>query len=54
MRGGGSGQSGSSHLESLSRVRDWCREYSVLFKVNTVVNKHNYMEDMNENIRLVR
>ena len=48
-----SGQSGSSHLESLSRVRDWCREYSVLFKVNTVVNKHNYMEDMNENIRLV-
>ena len=49
-----SGQSGSSHLESLSRVWDWCREYSVLFKVNTVVNKHNYMEDMNENIRLVR
>ena len=46
-----SGKSGSSHLESLSMVRDWCREYSVLFKVNTVVNKHNFQEDMNENIR---
>lgn len=46
-----SGKSGSSHLESLSMVRDWCREYSILFKVNTVVNKHNFQEDMNENIR---
>ena len=46
-----SGKSGSSHLESLSRVRDWCREFSVLFKVNTVVNKHNFHEDMNDNIR---
>ena len=45
------GKSGSSHLESLSRVRDWCREFSVLFKVNTVVNKHNFHEDMNDNIR---
>ena len=44
-------KSGSSHLESLSLVRDWCREYSVLFKVNTVVNKHNFLEDMKENIR---
>ena len=32
-----SGKSGSNH--------------SVLFKVNTVVNKHNFREDMNENIR---
>ena len=46
-----SGKSGSSHLESLSQVRDWCRMFSVLFKVNTVVNKHNFHEDMNDNIR---
>ena len=46
-----SGKSGSSHLESLSQVRDWCREFSVLFKVNTVVNKHNFHEDMNDNIK---
>ena len=32
----------SSHLLSLQAVRSWCREYGVLFKLNTVVNKHNY------------
>ena len=42
----------SSHLDSLTRVKEWCTNYSVLFKVNTVVNKYNYMEDMRENIRL--
>ena len=41
----------SSHLESLARVRSWCREYSVLFKLNTVVNKYNFQENMAEQIR---
>ena len=41
----------SSHLLSLQAVRSWCREYSVLFKLNTVVNKHNYNEDMTDNVR---
>ena len=43
----------SSHLLSLQAVRSWCREYSVLFKLNTVVNKHNYSEVMTEQIRWV-
>ena len=43
----------SSHLLSLQAVRSWCREFSVLFKLNTVVNKHNYREDMTEQIRSV-
>ena len=46
-------KSKSSHLLSLQAVRSWCREYSVLFKLNTVVNKHNYDEDMTEQIRSV-
>ena len=41
----------STHLESLTRVRDWCRTFNVLFKLNTVVNKHNLSEDMTDNIR---
>ena len=43
----------SSHLLSLQAVRSWCREFSVLLKLNTVVNKHNYSEDMTEQIRSV-
>ena len=41
----------SSHLESLTRVRNWCSTYNVLFKLNTVVNKYNFMENMTKNIR---
>ena len=43
----------STHLESLQKVRAWCRDYNVLFKLNTVVNKFNFEENMTENIRCV-
>ena len=32
-------------------MRDWCEEYNVLFKLNTVVNKFNYQEDMVEPLK---
>ncbi|XP_050388611.1 S-adenosylmethionine-dependent nucleotide dehydratase RSAD2 [Patella vulgata] len=35
-----------SHLTSLYQVRDWCTEYKVAFKLNTVVNTYNIDEDM--------
>lgn len=44
-------QTGKDHLRCLKNARDWCRKYHVAFKVNTVVNKHNFHEDMNHNIR---
>nr|POE46900.1 radical s-adenosyl methionine domain-containing protein 2 [Quercus suber] len=30
----------------LFRIADWCREYNIKFKLNTVVNAHNWNEDM--------
>ena len=38
----------NNHLESLKAVRNWCKAYGVLFKMNTVVNKFNFKEDMQE------
>jgi radical S-adenosyl methionine domain-containing protein 2 len=31
-------QKGKDHLNQLRNIRKWCREYKVLFKLNTVVN----------------
>lgn len=39
-----------SHLSSLRRVREWCTQYRVAFKINTVVNTYNKDENMNEEI----
>ncbi len=39
------------HLESLERVRGWCRDYRVAFKINSVVNSYNVDEDMNRQIQ---
>ena len=39
-----------NHLTSLRSVQDWCRQYKVAFKINTVVNTHNVEEDMSEEI----
>ncbi|XP_068237762.1 S-adenosylmethionine-dependent nucleotide dehydratase RSAD2-like [Palaemon carinicauda] len=43
-------QGQKNHLESLKRVRHWCAEYKVAFKLNTVVNIYNKEEDMSANI----
>ena len=45
--GRGTGQ----HLEQFRRLAQLCKEYGVLFKVNTVVNRYNWQEDMNTAIR---
>ena len=38
------------HLASLALVRDWCKTYRVAFKINTVVNTHNWEEDVSQEI----
>jgi radical S-adenosyl methionine domain-containing protein 2 len=35
-------------LTILRRVREWCTEFNVLFKLNTVVNRFNVDENMQE------
>ena len=43
-------QLGKGNLKCLQNVRNWCRQYHVAFKVNTVVNTYNIDEDMNDYI----
>jgi radical S-adenosyl methionine domain-containing protein 2 len=40
------GRGKGMHLSQLRQVREWCREYEVPFKLNSVINIHNVDEDM--------
>jgi len=51
---GRASKAGGSHLQSLARVRSWCVDYNVLFKLNTVVNSHNWEEDMIAEVRYLQ
>ncbi len=42
------GRGAGKHVDSLFRVRNLCYEYNIKFKLNTVVCKYNYEEDMND------
>lgn len=46
----GRAQGRKSHIDNLYKIRNWCRQYKVAFKINTVVNTFNVDEDMRENI----
>lgn len=41
----GRGDDGENTVR-LFRIAEWCREYGIKFKLNTVVNTHNWDEDM--------
>lgn len=41
------GRGKGMHLAQLQQVRDWCTEFDIPFKLNSVINKHNVHEDMN-------
>ncbi|KAK6855710.1 hypothetical protein PG995_007861 [Apiospora arundinis] len=40
------GRGTGDNVAQLFRIRDWCRELGILFKLNTVVCTHNWLEDM--------
>ncbi|XP_013398024.1 radical S-adenosyl methionine domain-containing protein 2 [Lingula anatina] len=44
-------QGQKDHVASLLKVHDWCNQYKVAFKINTVVNTYNKHEDMTEQIQ---
>lgn len=46
----GRGQGNKNHIEQILKVKNWCDQYDVLFKLNTVVNTYNKDEDMCEQI----
>ncbi|XP_006895798.1 PREDICTED: radical S-adenosyl methionine domain-containing protein 2 [Elephantulus edwardii] len=47
----GRGQGKKNHVENLQKLRAWCRDYRVAFKINSVINRFNVDEDMNEQIK---
>lgn len=44
------GRGTGNQVEILYRIAEWCRESEIKFKLNTVVTRLNYEEDMNEHI----
>lgn len=44
------GRGKGAHIQNLMRLKQLCLEHSIKFKINTVVNKYNFFEDMNEEI----
>lgn len=47
------GRGKGEHLAQVRKVSELCRQYGVKFKLNTVVNRYNFDEDMNEGIRQI-
>lgn len=45
-RGEDGGRGDGGHVAQVFRVAGWCREYGIMFKLNTVVNTFNWDEDM--------
>uniref|UniRef100_A0A3Q2QLX1 Radical S-adenosyl methionine domain containing 2 n=1 Tax=Fundulus heteroclitus TaxID=8078 RepID=A0A3Q2QLX1_FUNHE len=43
-------QGRKSHIENLYKIRSWCQQYKVAFKINSVINSFNALEDMTEQI----
>ncbi|KAG9336167.1 hypothetical protein JZ751_002514 [Albula glossodonta] len=46
----GRAQGRKSHLDNLYRVQNWCKQYKVAFKINSVINSFNVEEDMRDHI----
>lgn len=47
------GRGTGKHLQNFRKLAQLCEEYGVMFKVNTVVNRYNWQEDMNGAIRAI-
>ncbi|CZT08642.1 related to Radical S-adenosyl methionine domain-containing protein 2 [Rhynchosporium agropyri] len=47
------GRGTGSHLEKFKQLRLLCQEYGIKFKVNTVVNRYNFAEDMRTSIEAI-
>ena len=47
------GRGKGRHLEKFKELAALCERYGVMFKVNTVVNRYNFQEDMNAAIQAI-
>lgn len=46
----GRGEKGT-HVSKMYQIKNWCHEFGIKFKLNTVVNAYNYKEDMIEQVK---
>ena len=44
------GRGSGDQVPQLYKIRSWCRQYGIKFKINTVVCRLNHQEDMNKHI----
>jgi radical S-adenosyl methionine domain-containing protein 2 len=44
------GRGSGNQVQQLYKIGTWCRRYGIKFKINTVVCRLNYEEDMNQHI----
>ncbi|XP_072263660.1 S-adenosylmethionine-dependent nucleotide dehydratase RSAD2 [Pyxicephalus adspersus] len=49
----GRGQGKKNHVEKLMKIRKWCHDYNVAFKINSVINRYNVDEDMTKEIEMI-
>ncbi|KAF2789848.1 radical SAM enzyme [Melanomma pulvis-pyrius CBS 109.77] len=48
------GRGSGNQVPQLYKIGSWCRQYGIKFKINTVVCRLNYQEDMNQQIDALR
>lgn len=48
------GRGTGDNVRRLFKIRDWCEDFGIKFKLNTVVCRLNYKEDMNSVVHQVR
>lgn len=44
------GRGSGDNVKQLFQLRDWCGEYGIMFKLNTVVCRYNFDEDMADRV----
>ncbi|XP_073529074.1 S-adenosylmethionine-dependent nucleotide dehydratase RSAD2 [Phyllobates terribilis] len=49
----GRGQGNRHHVEKLMKIRQWCCDYNVAFKINSVINSYNVEDDMKAEITMI-
>ncbi|CAK9029010.1 Radical S-adenosyl methionine domain-containing protein 2 (Inflammatory response gene 6 protein) (Viperin) (Virus inhibitory protein [Durusdinium trenchii] len=48
------GRGRGEHVKQLESIRQWCDDFEVLFKINSVITKHNVNEDMSAHIERLK
>ncbi|UKZ76773.1 hypothetical protein TrVFT333_004483 [Trichoderma virens FT-333] len=48
------GRGSGDNVQKLYEIASWCQKYDIKFKLNTVVNKFNHLEDMNDHLNALQ